>query len=220
MRSGLTVLMVALLSACASFAQGAWGTGRPPGFGPEMDKNAIAAFERLRAFLRSDLEYAPGPSVKSGIFVRNFLNRVSLEKVYQTRFKDWLRGLNATPGIANLGIPAGDLPYKMMNLRNEYGSRELGQLPFWDGWSSDAAARSALAQECKKLDDMAAGYIRLLQARLDLETRLGGNIPREQRPTSQSPIYILDVMSEADRAEWTSRAHEKWRQAGQQQPKR
>jgi hypothetical protein len=192
---------------------GPWGLGRPPGFGPEMDRTAIARFQELQQFLVNELGYKPcarpGQStVRDGVLHRNFLGAWRLDDRCAGKFKVWMSRLYKTPGIQVLGIIPEGMDYLMTDMNAEYaGSNDLGD--YWL-FNSSAAALRKLASDCDKLYRMAQGYVDKLQARLKFEAENGGSVD-SGGTANHKPITILDVMGKDGRAQLNDMMQERLR---------
>src|SRR5688572_24501419 len=107
----LMVVWCAWLFASQASAQNPMGFGRPPGFGPELDREVIARMRDLQSFLTTDLGYTPGATtVRESVLERNFLGWFGLQNVYKNRFRQWHQNLWAMRGITQLGLITGQLP--------------------------------------------------------------------------------------------------------------
>lgn len=193
----LGILWVALLVANSVFAQNPMGYGRPPGFGPELDREVIARMRDLQNFLRNDLGYTPGANtIRESVLERNFLGWFSLQSAYKDRFRQWHRGLWAMRGITQLGIHTGGMPNDLANENVEYNRRDLGS---YHMFQSKESARTKLNGECSALYRIASDYIQRLEARLAFEAQHRGQQPGRVDPDEpRTPITLLDVMSEEE----------------------
>jgi len=84
-------------------------SGRPPGFGPELDRTAISLLEGFQRYLNDQLGFVPGnpPSARGGLLHRNTfgLGNWRLSDPLRREFAAWRLKLITTPGMGARTAP-------------------------------------------------------------------------------------------------------------------